>query len=152
MMKTVERTATRPTNRLWAAIALMALASLATLVMLSAGARAASAPAASTSAVVVKVAKRGGFGKILTTVGGRTLYKHPNGPCTGSCLTIWPPLLMPKGTTIPKGIVGLRTVLLASGRRQVTYRHRRLYTFVNDSGTSVNGNGVAGFLVAKVVS
>jgi predicted lipoprotein with Yx(FWY)xxD motif len=151
-MKSLERTAGRPANRLWAVVALTALAMLATLVLLSAGARAASRPAASTSAVVVKVAKRGGFGKILTTVGGRTLYKHPNGPCTGSCLAIWPPLLMPKGKTVPRGIVGLRTVLLASGRRQVTYRHRRLYTFVNDSGTSVNGNGIAGFLVAKVVS
>lgn len=150
-MKSLERTADRPANRLWAAIALTALAMLATLVLLAAGARAA-APSRSTSAVVVKVAKRGGFGKILTTVGGRTLYKHPNGPCTGSCLAVWPPLLMPKGKTVPKGIVGLRTVLLASGRRQVTYRHRRLYTFVNDSGMSVNGNGVAGFLVAKVVS
>jgi predicted lipoprotein with Yx(FWY)xxD motif len=150
-MKSLERTADRPANRLWAAIALTALAMLATLVLLAAGARAA-APSRSTSAVVVKVAKRGGFGKILTTVGGRTLYKHPNGPCTGSCLAVWPPLLMPKGKTVPKGIVGLRTVLLASGRRQVTYRHRRLYTFVNDSGMSVNGNGVAGFLVARVVS
>jgi predicted lipoprotein with Yx(FWY)xxD motif len=150
-MKSLERTADRPANRLWAAIALTALAMLATLVLLAAGARAA-APSRSTSAVVVKVAKRGGFGKILTTVGGRTLYKHPNGPCTGSCLAVWPPLLMPKGKTVPKGIVGLRTVLLASGRRQVTYRHRRLYTFVNDSGMSVNGNGVAGFLVARVVA
>jgi predicted lipoprotein with Yx(FWY)xxD motif len=151
-MKSLERTVNRPANRLWAAVALTGLAMLATLVLLSAGARAAAAPSRSTSAVVVKVAKRGGFGKILTTVGGPTLYKHPNGPCTGSCLAVWPPLLMPKGKTIPRGIVGLRTVLLANGRRQVSYRHRRLYTFVNDTGSSVNGNGVAGFLVAKVVS
>ena len=134
-------------------MALTALLTLAVLATVTAGARGAAAPAtASNSAVVVKVATRGGFGKILTTVGGRTLYKHPNGPCTGGCLTIWPPLLLPVGKTIPKGIKGLRAALLPSGRRQVTYRHRRLYTFVNDSGTSVNGNGVAGFLVAKVVS
>jgi predicted lipoprotein with Yx(FWY)xxD motif len=139
----------RTSDRTRALTALLALAVLATLAVLPA--RAHGATAKSTSAVVVKVATRGSFGKILTTVGGRTLYKHPNGPCTGSCLTIWPPLLMPRGKTVPKGIAGLRTVRLASGRSQVTYRHRRLYTFVNDSGTSVNGNGVAGFKVAKVV-
>jgi predicted lipoprotein with Yx(FWY)xxD motif len=147
-----ERTAIRPANQVRVAIALTALATLAMMVMLPSRAHGAAARPDSASAVVVKVATRGSFGKILTTVGGRTLYKHPTGPCTGSCLTVWPPLLLPIGKTVPKGIVGLRAVLLASGRRQVTYRHRRLYTFVNDSGTSVNGNGVAGFLVAKVVS
>lgn len=145
-----DRTIDLRAPRVRAAMALTALAVLATLVGLPAGARAAAAPR-SGSATVVKVATRGSFGRILTTVGGRTLYKHPNGACTASCLSVWPPLLMPRGKTIPKGIAGLRTVVLANGRRQVTYRHHRLFTFVNDSGTSVNGNGVAGFLVAKVV-
>ena len=147
----LERTANRPMHRRRAAIALTALLTLAMLATVTARAHGAGTRATN-SAIVVKVAKRGGFGKILTTVGGRTLYKHPNGPCTGGCLTIWPPLLLPVGKTIPKGIKGLRAALLPSGRRQVTYRHRRLYTFVNDSGTSVTGNGVAGFVVAKVVS
>jgi predicted lipoprotein with Yx(FWY)xxD motif len=145
-----DRTIDLRAPRVRAAMALAALAILAALVALPSGARAAATPR-SGSATVVKVATRGSFGRILTTVGGRTLYKHPHGPCTGSCLSVWPPLLMPRGKTVPKGIAGLRTVVLASGRRQVTYRHRRLYTFVSDSGTSVNGNGVAGFLVAKVV-
>jgi len=34
---------------------------------------------------------------------------------------------------------------------QVTYRKHRLYTFTGDSGGSVNGNDVGGFVVAKVV-
>jgi predicted lipoprotein with Yx(FWY)xxD motif len=146
-----DRTIDLRATRVRVAMALTALAILVTLVALPSRAHAAAAPR-SGSATVVKVATRGSFGRILTTVGGRTLYKHPNGACTGSCLSVWPPLLMPRGKTIPKGIAGLRTVVLASGRRQVTYRHHRLFTFVNDSGTSVNGNGVAGFLVAKVVS
>ena len=150
-MMSLERTAGRPATRVRVAIALTALATLAVMVTLPARAHGAAARPASTSAVVVKVVRRG-FGPMLATVGGRSLYKHPNGPCTGSCLTIWPPLLLPVGKTVPKGIVGLRAVLLPSGRRQVTYRRQRLYTFVNDSGTSVTGNGVAGFLVAKVVS
>ena len=134
---------------MWAAIAIVALATLA--LAASHPARAHAAPAqAGTTAVVVKVAARGGFGRILTTVAGRALYKHPAGPCTGSCLAIWPRLLMPRGKTSPLGTAHLSTVLLASGRRQVTYRGQRLYTFVSDSGTSVTGNGIAGFLVAKV--
>jgi predicted lipoprotein with Yx(FWY)xxD motif len=150
-MLSSDRTVNLRAIRVRAAIALTGLATLATVAALPSGAHAAPAQA-TTSATVVKVATRGSFGRILTTVGGRSLYKHPNGPCTGQCLAIWPPLLMPRGKTVPKGIAGLRTVLLASGRRQVTYRHRRLYTFVNDTGTSVTGNGVAGFLVAKVVT
>jgi predicted lipoprotein with Yx(FWY)xxD motif len=148
MMTTSDRTVNPAGRRAWAGIALVALATLA----LAAGlpARAHAAPAQANTAVVVKVATRGTFGRILTTVGGRALYKHPAGPCTGSCLSIWPRLLMPRGKTSPLGTAHLSTVLLASGRRQVTYRGQRLYTFVNDSGTSVTGNGVAGFLVAKV--
>jgi predicted lipoprotein with Yx(FWY)xxD motif len=150
MVMSSDRTANPGARRTRAAIALAALATLAMAAALPARAHATPA-AGSNSAVVVKVATRGSFGRILSTVGGRTLYKHPGGPCTGSCLAIWPRLLMPRGKTAPLGTAHLRTVLLASGRRQVTYRNQRLYTFVNDSGTSVTGNGVAGFVVAKVV-
>lgn len=149
MTRSSDRTADpRPLMHLRAA----ALAPLLALAILAALPSRATAMATRTeSSAVVKQATRGSFGRILTTVGGRTLYIHPNGPCTGSCLTIWPPLLMPRGKTIPTGSKGLRTVRLANGRLQVTYRHHRLYRFANDSGTSVNGNGVAGFVVAKVV-
>lgn len=145
-----DRTVDPAARSVWPAIALVALATLALAAALPARAHAVPVRAR-TSAVVVKVATRGSFGRILTTLGGRTLYKHPGGPCTGSCLTIWPRLLMPRGKTAPLGIAHLRTVILASGRRQVTYRNQRLYTFVNDSGTGVTGNGIAGFVVAKVV-
>lgn len=116
------------------------------------GAPAASAQVASsprTAAVVVHVATRGKFGKILTTVKGLSLYIKPAGGCTGSCLTVWPPLLMPKGTTTPEGVAGLGTIKYAGGRLQLTYKKHALYGFTGDSGTSVNGNGVGGFVVAK---
>jgi predicted lipoprotein with Yx(FWY)xxD motif len=106
----------------------------------------------SKSAVVVKERTRRHFGKILVTPKGRALYVLPSGTCTGSCLTVWPRLVMPKGKTMPKGATCLATAKFGSGHRlQVTYRKMRLYTFISDSGTSVNGNGVAGFKVAKVV-
>jgi len=56
---------------------------------------------------------------------------------------------MPRGKTVPKGAPCLATAKLGH-RLQVTYHKQRLYTFTGDSGHSVNGNGVAGFVAAKV--
>ena len=104
-----------------------------------------------TSAIVAHEAFRTGFGKIVVTAGtGRSLYTNPAG-CTAACQSIWPPLLMPKGTTTPTGAPCLGTAKLGT-RLQVTYHKMRLYTFTGDSGHSVNGNGVGGFSVAKMVA
>ena len=108
------------------------------------------APHTGKSAIVVKVsASRGGFKNVLTTVKGMTLYTAAS--CNSSCLSSWPRLLMPKGTSVPKGpkgLTGLGTVKVGS-RLQVTYKKHRLYTFTGDSGSSVNGNNLAGFTVIK---
>jgi predicted lipoprotein with Yx(FWY)xxD motif len=104
-----------------------------------------------TSATVVQVATRAPFGKILTRTNGLSLYIHPSGPCNASCRTIWPPLLMPAGTTTPLGAKCLATAPLGT-KLQVTYDGQRLYSFTGDSGTSVNGDEVAGFEVAKVTT
>lgn len=106
-------------------------------------------PQVTRKATVVKVVTRAPFGKMLATVHGRSLYILPTGSCTGSCLSAWPPLLMPRGKTIPLGTRCLGTRKFGH-RRQVTYRGKRLYLFSGDSGGSVNGNGLAGFKVAKV--
>jgi hypothetical protein len=104
------------------------------------------------AATVVKVRTRHGFGKILVTTKGRALYILPHGSCGSACLSIWPRLVMPKGKTMPKGTMCLGTAKFGSHHRlQVTYHKKRLYTFTGDSGTSVNGNNVAGFKVAKLV-
>ncbi len=113
--------------------------------------QASQAAAVSRSATVVKEATRHHFGKILVIVKGRALYYLPSGSCTGQCLSVWPRLAMPAGKTIPKGAPCLGTKPFGTHHRlQVTYRKHRLYTFTGDSGTSVNGNGVAGFVVARV--
>jgi len=120
----------------------------------SAGAATARVAHTGKTAVVVKISKsRGGFKNVLTTTKGvgATLYTAHS--CTGTCLSAWPPLYMPKGTTIPKGpkgFTGLGTVKLGK-HLQVTYKKHRLYTFSGDSGSSVAGNGVAGFTVIKNV-
>jgi predicted lipoprotein with Yx(FWY)xxD motif len=99
---------------------------------------------------VVKEVVRGTFGEILTNKKGHTLYIQPGGSCTGGCLTIWPPLFMPKGKTVPGGVSsGLGTVSTGSGL-QVTYNGMPLYTFYTDTKTSTSGENVGGFVVAQV--
>jgi len=55
--------------------------------------------------------------------------------------------------------VGVDEVQLPAGQQPAGHvlgrargRGLRLYTFTGDSGHSVNGNGVAGFHVAKVIT
>jgi predicted lipoprotein with Yx(FWY)xxD motif len=107
----------------------------------------ARAPKRDKSVMVVEVVNRAPYGDMLATVGGASLYTTA-GSCTGSCLTIWPPLVLPKGKKIPTGVSGLGKLRLAHHRPQITYDGRRLYTFYADSGGDVTGNGVGGFVVA----
>ncbi len=100
-------------------------------------------------AVVVQVVNRSPVGNMLATTTGASLYIHPSGPCTGGCLSVWPALLMPAGKTKPKGAQCLTTVSTAGGL-QVRYHNQALYTYTGDSGSSLNGNGVAGFKAAKI--
>ncbi len=106
-----------------------------------------------TSEHVVKVVTRAPYGKMLATeFSGRSLYETA-GTCTGSCLNIWPPLVMAAGKTVPTGVTGLETASVKVGTKtelQVTYFGKRLYRFYLDSGSSVDGNGVGGFKVAKL--
>ena len=109
--------------------------------------------ATGTRAKVVAVADRSPVGNMLVTNKGLSLYIHPGGACTGGCLKVWPALLMPGTKTVPGGAKCLSTAAFGKkGRLQVTYQSQPLYTFVDDSGTSVNGNGVAGFEAATVSS
>ena len=132
-----------------AGAALIALGTVTTMSVAVTAAQAA--PAASKSAAVVKVVNRHPFGKMLATTKGRSLYILPTGSCTGACLSAWPPLVMPKGKTTPTGAKCLKTATFGH-KLQVTYRGKRLYLFSGDSGSSVRGNNVSGFKVAKVAS
>jgi len=145
------RRASGPRGMSWIARAVVAAALVGGVTAATAGIAAAqTGPApASTNALVVKEAFRMGFGKVLVVHGsGRALYTNPAG-CSSACQSVWPPLVMPAGTTTPTGAPCLGTARLGT-QLQVTYHGLRLYTFVNDTGHSVNGNGMAGFHVAKV--
>jgi len=91
-----------------------------------------------------------GFGKILVTGDGITLYLLTSDPpggsdCTGPCSLAWPPLEV-SGTL--KAGPGVDPALLSSfprgdGGRQVLYDKHALYTFEEDTGPGmVAGQGV----------
>jgi predicted lipoprotein with Yx(FWY)xxD motif len=151
-MRFTFRRAGGPHGMSWTARAVVAAVLISGSTAATAGIAAAQAGPAgtATSAVVVHEAFRTGFGKILVTPGtGMALYTNPAG-CAMACQSIWPPLMMPSGATTPTGAPCLATARLGT-KLQVTYHKLRLYTFTGDSGHSVNGNGVAGFHVAKVI-
>ncbi|HXQ59786.1 MAG TPA: hypothetical protein VN799_06795 [Acidimicrobiales bacterium] len=133
-----------------------ALAAGLTVTALVGGSFFASAASAKTTkpTMVVKAVNNSMFGMILETKKALPLYTFDMGTCSAatSCsLTVWPPLLMPKGKTMPGGVAsGLGTQPFGSGRLQVTYKGSPLYTFANDKKNTVNGNGVGGFSVATV--
>jgi predicted lipoprotein with Yx(FWY)xxD motif len=98
--------------------------------------------------LVTKAARNAGLGEtILTTVKGRTLYSlsAEGGKtfiCTGECLSIWIPLIVPSNVK-PVGPVKLGTVKRPEGGTQVTYRGRPLYAFAGDTGPGqTNGQGI----------
>lgn len=98
---------------------------------------------------VVKIAMNATLGQtILVNRRGLTLYhltaERPGKfICTDrACLSLWKPLVVPRGVT-PTGPVGrLGTTKRPDGRRQVTYRGQPLYTFTDDARPGdVKGNG-----------
>ena len=103
----------------------------------------------STSTAVVKTATDPRLGTILVDADGKTLYTLTNGgqavACTGGCLTAWPPLLLPAGTTTATGS-GRRDQARDDRRRaadlQVTQAGLPLYRFAADTAAGdANGEG-----------
>ncbi len=119
----------------------------------------ASTPASTpTPAPVVKTAQASVDGQmetILTDPNGMTLYYYTPDKgtgkvnCVGTCLTNWPPLLLPAGVAKPtgdKGVTGsLSLVPNPNGGMQVTYNSWPLYAFVKDKAPGdTTGSKVGG--------
>lgn len=125
-------------------IALLAFSAIA---LIAAGAS-AQAQAGQASKRVVKQAHSAKLGKtILTNLRGITLYSlraETNGKfiCKRSCLQDWHPLFIAAGVK-PTGPVKLGAIKRPdSGRRQVTFDGRPLYTFDEDEKAGdVRGQG-----------
>jgi len=104
--------------------------------------------AGAASATVVKVTNNKLWGPMLTLANGDAIYRLTadsanRSVCTGACAKAWPPVLLAKGQTKPKGqgVSGLGTINRGGGQLQVTYKGVPLYLFVGDrSAGQVSGN------------
>ncbi len=109
-------------------------------------------PASTASTTVVSTAKTG-LGRVLVNSRGHTLYlfgKDRNGKsaCSGQCASFWPPLIANGKPRVAGGAKAslIGTIKRADGRRQVTYNHHPLYTFVKDTKKGqVRGEGLSAF-------
>jgi predicted lipoprotein with Yx(FWY)xxD motif len=91
---------------------------------------------------------------VLANSKGFTLYyftpdRGGKVTCTGSCASLWPPLMLPAGQSKPTGpssiSAKLGTVSNPSGGTQVTYNGWPLYTYSKDTEPGdVYGQNVAG--------
>ena len=105
---------------------------------------------ASVTSGTVDVRSVKGYGDVLVTSSGLSLYLLTSDPpggstCTGSCSIVWPPLVA--GHPLKAG-PGVKAALLSSftrsdGVKQVLYNHHALYTYEEDSDPGmVTGQGV----------
>jgi predicted lipoprotein with Yx(FWY)xxD motif len=106
--------------------------------------------------VTVKAATVGLLGTALVDGSGRTLYAlsaEQGGKlvCTSStCVTNWPPLLVPAGASATAGsgvdAAKLGTIDRSGGEKQVTYNGWPVYLFKGDSAAGQsNGQGIQSF-------
>lgn len=101
--------------------------------------------------VTVKTKKVSGVGTVLVDAKGMTLYTLTNAgqtvACTGACVAVWPPLLVPAGSK-PKGAKGVTKlgVVTSQGGTQVTSGGMPLYRFSGDAKSGqANGEGINSF-------
>jgi len=145
----------RHASHRWAALA-VALGSA----LLLAGCGAATSPTASaatsSSAVTAPVAVghatvKGKSTKVLTTTSGMTLYYFTSdtattSKCTGSCTSLWPPLLTTHKTLKdPPGLTKPFKVVKDANGDQVSYDGHLLYTYSGDTAPGqALGEGLLG--------
>ena len=140
-----------------AGIGLAAVAAVGGVTAVSAGGSSAnSTPSASPAAAsaTVRTASTAVGGKtetILVNGGGQPLYFYRPDTATRSLVTgglaqLWPPLTSAAPTAA--GANGKLSVLNDVNGHQVTYNGHPLYTFADDHGGQVTGQGVQNFFVA----
>lgn len=123
------------------------------------GSAGVAAPAAAKP--LVKKLRTTSFGNVLVTRGNQALYywtpeKRRPGKivCTGRCANAWPPLIVPKGVTVPRKLAGFAgtfgTIRRPDGRTQLTYNRLPLYTYAHEGPGQVLCNNVDGWFVVRV--
>ena len=92
-----------------------------------------------------------GLGQVLVEASGYVVYTYAKDPkngtptCTGSCNTIWVPVIgvpqVTQGISIPGS---LNVVTTAGGKKQITYNGMPLYTYKGAGPLVTTGNGIGG--------
>lgn len=108
---------------------------------------------ASGSGAAMVDAHSGPDGTYLTDSSGRTLYLFmadtgSSSNCSGSCASIWPPLMTTGTPAAGSGVTAsdLGTITRSDGTKQVTYSGHPLYYFAQDtSAGQITGQGNPGF-------
>jgi predicted lipoprotein with Yx(FWY)xxD motif len=90
--------------------------------------------------------------RILVDAHGMTLYlftpdKPNKSACYAKCAVAWPPLLVPKGTTVPAAMPGIKgkfgVAVRTGGALQLTFDGAPLYLWFKDKKTGdMTGQGV----------
>jgi predicted lipoprotein with Yx(FWY)xxD motif len=145
----------RTTNirRVAAGAALLAIAGCGGATAAGANSAASPTPQAATSSATIASATVSGHGVVLVAgFNGMTLYQFAQdvggsgtSACTGGCITTWPPLTVPTGTspTAATGISGqLGTITRTDGKGiQVTFNGLPLHFYSGDTKPGdANGN------------
>jgi len=125
------------------------------------GGSTATTPAAASGSVKVASSNVSGVGTVLANSAGFTLYHLKTETaskivCTGSCVGVWPPVLLPSGVMAAtgSGLSGkLGTTHRPDGGTQVTYNGFPLYTYSGDTAAGqANGQGIQGVWFAVTAS
>jgi predicted lipoprotein with Yx(FWY)xxD motif len=96
----------------------------------------------SNTVAVRSAASIGVAGGHLVDANGFALYDTQSA-CTGSCLTVWPPMT---ASQAPAATGGASQAAIALSAGQVTYNGHLLYYFESDTAPGqVSGSGVNGF-------
>ena len=106
------------------------------------------ASSASPSPTTIAVSHNATWGATLVLRNGDTPYRlstdsKDHSRCTGTCATIWIPVLLAPGQKVPVGVgvKGLGSFTRANGAHQVTVDGLPLYRFTGDKGAGeVTGN------------
>lgn len=116
--------------------------------------------ASKSASTMVGVTTIGSLGQVLDNSKGFTLYHlttESGGKiqCTGSCVSVWPPMLVSGAVpSAPVGISGtFGSIKRPDGTTQLTFDGMPLYTYSGDSAAGqANGQGVQGVWFAVTPS
>lgn len=96
-----------------------------------------------------------GLGTAVVDGRGYTVYvltsaSTKNVPCTGGCLNLWPPLVLPKGTPAASSSGGVHANLVGTAKVGAstvpTYDGWRIYEYAGDTGPGQSsGQGIQSF-------